>query len=134
MSIETKLREAGLKFETAELPGLLMDGGLKGTFLLEGDARSHVFVVSDQSDDFAGMVDYDVLCPIKVNPSPEDAMEAARAMAGARRGGIVADDAVLYIRMDMPASLSGQEMFYQIMGLCHIADSIEEALFGGDDL
>lgn len=114
MRIETKLREAGLKFETAELPGLLMDEGLQGTFLLKDNARSHVFVVSDQSDDLAGMVDYDALRPIQINTSSEEAMAAAREIADARRGGIVADDAVLYDRMDMPASLSGQEMPYQI--------------------
>ncbi len=51
-----------------------------------------------------------------------------------RGGGIVADGHTLYLRMDLPADLSGPAMLDQIGGLCSIADGIEQALFGTDEL
>jgi hypothetical protein len=74
------------------------------------------------------------LCPIKIGISPEDALNAAQMAATMRRGAIVADAHTLYLRMDLPADLSGPAMVDQIGGLCSIADDIEQALFGADEL
>lgn len=134
MSIEEKLRDAGLKFDTAHIPGTIAHGGLRGIFSMGEGGRTHSFIVSSEPDDHYGLLDYDVLCPIKVGPSAEDAFNAARIVSTMKRGGIVADDMVLYVRMDMPANQSGADMILQIGGLCSIADDIEKALFGTDEL
>jgi hypothetical protein len=133
MSIESKLRGAGLNFEIANLPGTIMHGGLKGVFELD-NGRSHVFVVSTEADDYLGVSDHDVLCPIKVGATAADVMAAASAMACKRRGGIVLANGILYVRMDMPSDLSGEFMAGQILGLCLIADELEQTLFDSDDL
>jgi len=124
MSLQSKLREMGVKFKEE-------DGYLNGGYHLE-DGRSQLFAIDPDADDFCGHREHDFVSLIGPATDMAKVQKACEIVGRMKRGGIVIRFGFIALKFEVPADLSASATVMHLQKLVNMADEIERDVFGGD--
>ncbi len=124
--LESKLREAGLKFKD--------EGGYFNGVFKQEDGRFQLFMIDYDADDFQGHQEYDFMSRIG-SADDASAVKAACELAGnQKRGGIVIKNDLIMLKYEVGVNWDGDVMAAHLQWLCTIADKREATIFGVDTM
>lgn len=126
MSIQSKLREMGVKF-------LEEDGLILGSYALDGGRRQR-FAIDPDADEVCGHHEHDFLSFLGPATDLAKIQRACEIAGRMKRGGIVIHHGLLALKFEIPADLSAGATVKHLEWLVQRADAIEREVFGDDNL
>lgn len=125
-ALESKLREAGLKFEVQS------NGMAQGVFKLPS-GRKQTFGIHLAGEDWHGLHEHDVLFPLGNIKDSKQLELLCRTIDQGKRGGVILMDGVALLKFELPSDLDADGWVAQIQAGVTVADMVEKVVFDGKD-